>query len=178
MMQPDQAKIFRDVYVATLKFEHTATKRCIAAIPDGKGDYAPHPTNMTATGLAWHLASSEMWFMDGVIDGQFNFSGESARPEGVNSGAEIAAWYENAFAQHVARLEVMSGEALAKDVQFAMFNDPAVTYLSFAIRHSVHHRGQLSAYLRPMGAKVPAIYGGSADEPFEMPAQETAAAPA
>ena len=44
---------------------------------------------------------------------------------------------------------------------------PAVTYLNFLNLHSSHHRGQLSAYLRPMGAKVPAIYGGSADEPMQ-----------
>jgi uncharacterized damage-inducible protein DinB len=43
---------------------------------------------------------------------------------------------------------------------------PAATYLGLLIKHSVHHRGQLSAYLRPMGGKVPAIYGGSADEPM------------
>src|ERR1051326_802344 len=177
-MQPEQAKIFRDVYVSTLKFEHTATKRCIEAVPDGKGDYTPHPTSMTAATLAWHLASSEMRFMDGVLNGQFQFGGDPGRPEGVNTGTEIAAWYEKAFAEHIARLEAMSGEDLAKTVQFAMFNDPAVAYLSFAIRHSIHHRGQLSAYLRPMGAKVPAIYGGSADEPMEMPATETTAAQA
>jgi uncharacterized damage-inducible protein DinB len=131
---------------------------------------------MNADTLAWHIASSEMWFMDGVLAGQFTFGGDPGRPEGINTGTEIAAWYEKEFADHVARLEAMSGEDLVKDVQFAMFNDPAVTYLSFAIRHSVHHRGQLSAYLRPMGAKVPAIYGGSADEPMEMPAQEAATA--
>jgi uncharacterized damage-inducible protein DinB len=44
---------------------------------------------------------------------------------------------------------------------------PAVTYLGFMNSHSIHHRGQLSVYLRPMGAKVPSIYGGSADEPFQ-----------
>ena len=175
-MQPDQAKIFRDVYVSQLKMEHTATKRTIAAVPEGKGDYTPHPTNMTATALAWHLASSELWFLDSVANGKFEFGGDRSRPEGVNTGAEIAAWYETAFAKNIERIEALSGEELAKDVSFAMFNDPAVTYLSFAIRHSVHHRGQLSAYLRPMGAKVPSIYGGSADEPFEMPAQETVAA--
>jgi uncharacterized damage-inducible protein DinB len=47
-----------------------------------------------------------------------------------------------------------------------MFNLPRVTYLQFMQKHMVHHRGQLSAYLRPMGAKVPSIYGGSADEPM------------
>ena len=51
-----------------------------------------------------------------------------------------------------------------------MINAPAVTFLNFMNVHAIHHRGQLSAYLRPMGAKVPKIYGGSADEPFQMPA--------
>jgi uncharacterized damage-inducible protein DinB len=49
---------------------------------------------------------------------------------------------------------------------FGMFNLPAVMYLQFMLNHSIHHRGQLSAYLRPMGAKVPSIYGGSFDEPM------------
>jgi uncharacterized damage-inducible protein DinB len=53
-------------------------------------------------------------------------------------------------------------------------NDPAVAYLNIAIRHTVHHRGQLSAYLRPMGARVPAIYVASADEPFDASAEEIA----
>jgi len=177
-MQPDQAKIFRDVYVAILKNEHTATKRCLAAVPDGQGDYKPHPTNMSATDLAWHIASSEMWFMQGVLNGKFDFSGGPARPAEVNTGSEIAAWYENAFADHIAKVEAMTGEQLAQNVDFAIINEPAVAYLSFCNRHSVHHRGQLSAYLRPMGAKVPSIYGGSADEPFEMPEQAGSAAQA
>jgi uncharacterized damage-inducible protein DinB len=49
-------------------------------------------------------------------------------------------------------------------------NMPNVMYLGFMTNHSVHHRGQLSTYLRAMNAHVPSIYGGSADEPFEMPA--------
>jgi uncharacterized damage-inducible protein DinB len=44
-----------------------------------------------------------------------------------------------------------------------MFQLPAVTYLNFLLHHSIHHRGQLSMYLRPMGAKVPSIYGESYD---------------
>jgi uncharacterized damage-inducible protein DinB len=51
-----------------------------------------------------------------------------------------------------------------------MFDFPGVDYLSLSLRHSVHHRGQLSAYLRPMGAKVPGIYGPSGDETVKAPA--------
>ena len=63
----------------------------------------------------------------------------------------------------------MSGEQLAGIVDFyGMFQLPAAAYLNFANVHCVHHRGQLAAYLRPMGGKVPSIYGGSADEPMAM----------
>ena len=47
-----------------------------------------------------------------------------------------------------------------------VFNFPAAFYLAFLNNHSIHHRGELATYLRPMGSKVPAIYGGSYDEPF------------
>ncbi|MBI2680442.1 MAG: hypothetical protein HYX25_05475 [Candidatus Solibacter usitatus] len=72
------------------------------------------------------------------------------------------------LAWHIAVvLEALSGEELAMPVDFiGLRNDPAVCYLNIANRHSVHHRGQLSAYLRPMGANVPAIYVESADETF------------
>jgi uncharacterized damage-inducible protein DinB len=51
-----------------------------------------------------------------------------------------------------------------------VFAYPAVVYLNFMITHAVHHRGWLCAYLRPMGAKAPSIYGGSSDEPWQAPA--------
>ena len=68
------------------------------------------------------------------------------------------------------KLRTMDPGALAEPMSFfGLFNYPAAAYLSFLQNHSIHHRGQLAVYLRPMGGKVPAIYGGSADEPFEMP---------
>lgn len=174
-MQTDQAKFLLNVYLNQLKFESDATRRVIAAVPAGKGDYKPDPKSMSASELAWHIASAEMWFMDGVANGEFG-SGEAKMPETLKSGADIAAWYEKEFSARVGRLESLSADQLTQKVDFfGVMQDAAVGFLSLAIRHSVHHRGQLSAYLRPMGAKVPRIYGGSADEPFEMPAQTTSA---
>jgi uncharacterized damage-inducible protein DinB len=49
---------------------------------------------------------------------------------------------------------------------FGMMKQPTVAYLGIANNHGIHHRGQLAAYLRAMGSKVPSIYGGSADEPM------------
>ena len=61
----------------------------------------------------------------------------------------------------------MTPQQLATPVNFlGLFNFPAYVYLGLVNNHSIHHRGQLSTYLRPMGSKVPSIYGGSADEPM------------
>jgi uncharacterized damage-inducible protein DinB len=64
----------------------------------------------------------------------------------------------------------MSADQLLTPVQFFMFNFPAAFYLGFLNNHSIHHRGELATYLRPMGSKVPSIYGGSYDEPFQAAA--------
>src|SRR6266496_1657340 len=69
------------------------------------------------------------------------------------------------------RIAEMSAEQLLTPVEFfGVFNLPAALYLGFLNNHSIHHRGELTTYLRPMGSKVPSIYGGSYDEPFMPPA--------
>ena len=66
-----------------------------------------------------------------------------------------------------ADVEAMTAEQLLTPVNFfGVFNMPSVYYLGFLNNHSIHHRGELATYLRPMGSKVPSIYGGSYDEPF------------
>jgi uncharacterized damage-inducible protein DinB len=76
----------------------------------------------------------------------------------------MAAWYAENFAPRLAEVQKLSGDKLIKIVDFrGMFQLPAVMYLGFLMHHSVHHRGQLSVYLRPAGGKVPAIYGESYD---------------
>ena len=65
---------------------------------------------------------------------------------------------------HFEKLTKLPNEQLVKIVDFrGMFQLPAVMYLNILMHHSIHHRGQLSMYLRPMGAKVPAMYGESHD---------------
>jgi uncharacterized damage-inducible protein DinB len=81
--------------------------------------------------------------------------------------ADLVNWYETNFLRAASRVPAMTPEQLATPVDFAgVFKMPAVFHLGFVNNHSVHHRGQLAAYLRPMGSKVPSIYGGSADEPW------------
>ena len=83
------------------------------------------------------------------------------------SADNIVAFYQQAFPEKLKTLRSLSGEALTRPVDFfGMMTAPAVSFLAMANSHSIHHRGQLAAYLRPMGSKVPSIYGGSADEPM------------
>jgi uncharacterized damage-inducible protein DinB len=165
-MRPDQAKFLLDFLLPRLKSEQATTKKILAAVPPDQGDYRPHPKSMSSLKLSWHLAATEMWFLDAVIENVFR-EDDLPMPSELKPGPVMARWYDENFAQRLPRLEALSGEHLATPVDYiGLLNDPAVAYLSFGIRHSVHHRGQLSAYLRPMGAKVPVIYVESADEPF------------
>ena len=110
----------------------------------------------------------------GVCAGAFDFSPIN-RPETIRDSAGVAAWFDETFAANLNQLQQLSGEQLARDIDFrGVLQRPAVHFLQVAQSHSIHHRGELATYLRPMGSKVPSIYGGSHDEPFVPPA-ETAA---
>jgi len=163
-MQPDQAAfLLHEVYLPGLMNEHRITKSIIAAIPLDQGGYRPDPISRTAMDLAWHIAATEMRFLDAVAAGEFDLS-PRPRPESVQNSADLAAWYADNFAPRIEKVTKLSNDRLLKIVDFrGVFQLPAVMYLGFILHHSVHHRGQLSAYLRPMGAKVPAMYGDSHD---------------
>ncbi len=162
-LTPDQAKFVLAMALPTLKNEHQTTRRVIEAIPLDRGDYRPDAVSKTALELAWHIVASEQRFFAGIPAGVFDFS-PIHRPESVTNSAGIAAWFDESFAANLQKLEGLSGEPLARMVDFrGMFQLPAVGFLQLAMSHTIHHRGQLSMYLRPMGAKVPSIYGESYD---------------
>lgn len=164
-MQPDQGKFLLQFLLPQLESEQKVTMKILSSVPAAQGDYRPDAKCMTASRLVRHIALCEIWILDAVIDRRFGEIGQL--PDDLKTSADVAQWYEENFAKRVPLLEALSGEDLITPVDFhGLRNDPAVAYLNIAIRHSVHHRGQLSAYLRPMGVKVPAIYVESADEPY------------
>ncbi len=163
-MQPEQASfLLRSMFLPGLKNEQGITKSVIEAIPLDKSDYRPDGVSKSALDLAWHTVATEMLFMEAVAAGEFNFS-PRPRPDSVRNSQDLVRWYTENFERHFEKLTKLGGDQLVKIVDFrGMFQLPAVMYLNFLLHHSVHHRGQLSMYLRPMGAKVPAIYGESFD---------------
>jgi uncharacterized damage-inducible protein DinB len=147
----------------SLKAEHPVTKRVIAAIPDEKVDYRPDGIVKSAIDLAWHIVTAENRFLEAVATGAFNLT-PVPRPDGIRTATDVNAWYTPRWEENVERLRHVSAEQLITRIDFrGLFKFPAVVYLQIGLNHTVHHRGQLSMYLRPMGAKVPSIYGESFD---------------
>ena len=159
-LEPDQALVILRMTLPTLESEQQTTVKLMNAVPADKADYKPDPISMSAFDLCWHIAASEDRFLGGIAAGAFDFSTK----ERVKTLPAVIDWYQNTFAKNLAAIKSMSGEQLVKIIDFrGMFQMPAISYLTFSSNHSIHHRGQLSVYLRPMGAKVPAIYGESFD---------------
>jgi uncharacterized damage-inducible protein DinB len=164
-MTAEQAEfLLRDVYLGPLKNESRITKKILEAVPPDKGEYKPDANSRSANELVRHIAAADNRFLETVINGVFG-TDPSLIPENVKTPQEIAAWYEERFARNFDALTKTPGEKLIKMVDFrGMFQRPAVTFAMMGLHHTIHHRGQLSSYLRSMGAKVPSIYGESYDD--------------
>lgn len=168
MFSSDQAKGLSLVFTESAGHEIPTTRRVLAAVPQAQLDFKLGDKGRTTRELMWHIVKSEEWFANGIINGEFGMEGEGEAPA---TAAEMLAYYDQHVPGLVDKMRGLSGEQLAKTASFFnVFNLPVVLYMDFWIKHTVHHRGQLSMHLRAMNAHVPDIYGGSADEPFQMPA--------
>ena len=159
---PEFASLFRDFMVERIRDEHACTGRVFAELHDG--DWRPDPKSRSARELAWHLAHSERWFLLSLGNLKFEGGGDVPLPATV---AEVAAFYDSGFEPELTRISALSGEQLLESADFFGMSLPVYTLLNFAHIHTIHHRGQLATYLRPLGGKVPDIYGGSADTPWQ-----------
>jgi uncharacterized damage-inducible protein DinB len=164
-MTPDQAVfLLQNVYMGTLKVESRTTKKILDAVPADKCEYRPDPISKTAIELARHIAAADNRFVEAVINGVFD-TNPSMIPENIKTPLQIAAWYEERYARNYEALSKAKASQLTKVVDFrGLFQRPAVTFLMTGLHHTIHHRGQLTSYLRSMGAKVPSIYGESYDD--------------
>jgi uncharacterized damage-inducible protein DinB len=152
--------------------EMGVTRRLLERVPDGRFDFQPHPKSMTLGRLAEHLAELPWWGTTTIttdgIDGATN-----ARPEGYHAPATTAAVLKM-FDEHVATaratLAGRSDAELAATWTLRMGGKPlfsmpkAAVLRGFVFSHLIHHRGQLTVYLRMLDVPLPSIYGPSADE--------------
>ena len=165
-MNADEAKFLADYLAGLIERESDATAKVLEAVPDSGKDYKPDAKSRTAWELTTHLATADVWFLQSVIDGAFRWDPEGAKQAAAQFGSvkDVVAFYKRELPARLATLRALPGEKLAAPVDFfGMMQQPAAWYIGMANNHSTHHRGQLAAYLRAMGSKVPDIYGPSAD---------------
>src|SRR5882672_5695557 len=126
-IQPDQADfLLHGVYLPGLKNEHRITKSIIEAIPLDRGDYRPDGVSKSALDLAWHIAATEMRFMDAVAAGEFDLS-PRPRPVSIKNSENLTAWYAVEFESRLEKLSKLSNEQLLKVIDFrGLFQLPAV----------------------------------------------------
>ena len=148
------------------KAERPVFLRVLKAIPEARSDYRPDPKARTAIDLAWLLAVEEAALLALINTGEVEWK-ESSPPANLDTIVES---FERDSAAVNASLERLDKAAWEKKVRFLMggggvWEDTLSQMVWGFLFDAIHHRGQLSTYLRPMGGEVPCIYGPSADDP-------------
>jgi len=166
MSNSDHAKAIAETMAALWNGEFPATVRVLSAVRDETRDYRPDGKSRTAWELATHIATADLWFLECIERGAFQFDAEAVKQleAQFRTVQDIVSFYEERIPAALRRLSEVPGDRLAEELDFfGMMKRSRAAWIGFANNHSVHHRGQLSAYLRALGSKVPDIYGPSGD---------------
>ncbi len=153
--------------------EMANTRKALERIPEAKFDYTPHAKSFTMIGLATHIKNMIGWLVDTLKSDSFDIQPVGAPPykeEPAKSVAELLESFDKNVKAARSALEATSDEAFGAqwsllsggNVMFAMPRGAVVR--GMILNHVIHHRGQLTVYLRLNDVPVPAIYGPSADE--------------
>ena len=145
--------------------EAMATRKVISRIPQDRSEYRADPKARTAREIAWLMVHEESALVSGLEKGFFEWV-EVPAPSTV---AEIVATYDRQHDDFTKRLHQVAVARWEEKLPFMYEGKEFMKETGYDMAwgfllDQIHHRGQLSTYLRPMGAKVPAIYGPSADE--------------
>lgn len=140
--------------------EAKTTAKVLARIPEGS-DYKPDPKSRTAQTIAWQIVEEERMLIEALEQGKATWA-PGPMPAAMQ---EIAETYERQSADIVRRLNALDAARWNGELEFFGSQRPASPMAWSFLFDIVHHRGQISTYLRPMGSTVPQIYGPSADEP-------------
>jgi len=161
-MTPDHACFLRDELCALIEREAPATRRVIAAIPMNKMAYRPHPKAMSMHELAWHIVQAEHLTLTVVARG--DWEGVDLDEPVPQTPAGLVDYHEHTLADALAQVRALDGSTLLEGCNLFGGADTRVRRLFYVPTHVIHHRGQLTSYLRAAGAFVPGVYGWSADE--------------
>jgi uncharacterized damage-inducible protein DinB len=165
------SKSRKQLFLDAFEREHERTMRVLRAYPNDQSDFRPHERSRSAREVAWPLVLGQERLMVKALTAGFDWSGpqEPLPPMPATIG-EIADAAEHAHRKAVDAFVAADDSRLDGTVQFfvgpkTLGDYPILEFLYFLLFDHVHHRGQLSVYLRIVG-EVPAIYGPSGDEPW------------
>jgi uncharacterized damage-inducible protein DinB len=155
----------REYYQACFRAERPTFVKVLKAVPPDRADYRPHPRSTSAGDLVWLLAHELSDACEVIDRGEINFV-----PKPAPAVPESIAAYERNADELDRRLSTLDDAKWDSKARFLVDGNPAWeatlgNMLFGFLFDAIHHRGQLSSYLRPMGAKVPSIYGPSGDDP-------------
>ena len=140
--------------------ESKTTRNVLARIPEGS-DYRPDAKSRTAQEIAWQIVCEEGMLMDALDTGKAVWE-QIPTPASMK---DVAAAYDKQASKIADRLRALPAGKWDGDLEWFGTSRPAAPMAWSFLFDIVHHRGQITTYLRPMGSTVPQIYGPSADEP-------------
>jgi uncharacterized damage-inducible protein DinB len=148
------------------KAEYPVFVKVLKAMPTGRFDYRPHERSPSAAEIVWTLARETKMSCDLVDRGQFNWAAETppADPEAILSAFQK---HYAALDERIERMDQIGWQKKARLlIDGKLYREaPVGDFLWYIFFDAIHHRGQLSTYIRPMGGQVPSIYGPSGDDP-------------
>jgi len=162
------SKSAKHAFLEQYERNHANTLRVLRAFPGDKSEFRPHERSSSALKLAWTFVIEESLMLKAVRGEQVLGSGFPPPPEAWD---QVLAAFDKVSGDLVTELRDPRNAELDGTVKFftgpkQTADFPIVDFVSFMLDDQIHHRGQLSVYVRMAGGKVPAIYGPSADEPW------------
>jgi uncharacterized damage-inducible protein DinB len=153
----------REFYLQRRQVEHPIFLRVLEALPGDRIDYKPHERSPSAKDVLWTLTNELKSCIDVVSEHKALWNAQPA--PSYDEMLRLFGQWSNELSERVGKMDDVSWNAVAKFyVNGKVVSEQQIgQFLWYIHFDAIHHRGQLSAYLRPMGGKVPAIYGPSAD---------------
>jgi uncharacterized damage-inducible protein DinB len=160
----------KDALIAELKNEAVNTRKMLERIPEDKYSWKPHDKSMTIGRLASHIAELPVWVNRVLQADEFDFATATMLRNTYEGTAALLKVFEDRQSDAINALQNASDEMMQEtfsvlrggNIVFAL--PRKVMMRNFAFNHLIHHRGQLSVFLRLLDVPVPGMYGPSADE--------------
>jgi len=159
-----------DALLPEFDHEMTTTRKVLERVPEDKFEWKPHEKSFSFGALATHVAALPILGTEALTKSELDVAGNKP-PAAPPSKAELMSTFDgNVATTRAALTGKTDGELMAtwtlKRGSKAIFSMPKANVLRFfMLNHLIHHRGQLSVYLRLLDVPVPSMYGPSADEP-------------